>query len=64
MDPLQTPPPPNFSQKPKFHIFLFLKPSLNTQVQEGAGLKYYWIRNKNFYFSLPLSLDFMYFAAF
>ena len=28
MDPLQTPPPPNFSQKPKFHIFLFLKPSL------------------------------------
>ena len=22
MDPPQTPPPPNFSQKPKFHIFV------------------------------------------
>ena len=28
MDPPQSPPPPNFSQKPKFHIFSFLKPSL------------------------------------
>ena len=28
MDPPQTPPPPNFSQKPKFHFFFFLKPSL------------------------------------
>ena len=28
MDPSQTPPPPNFSQKPKYHIFFFLKPSL------------------------------------
>ena len=23
MDPPQTPPPPNFSQKPKFHFFFF-----------------------------------------
>ena len=33
MDPPQTPPPPNFSQKPKFNIFLFLKPSL---IQDNA----------------------------
>ena len=30
-------------------IFFF---SLNTQGQQGAGLKYYWIRNNNFDFSL------------
>ena len=28
MDPPQTPPLPNFSQKPKFDIFFCLKPSL------------------------------------
>ena len=28
--------------------------SLNTQRQQGAGLKYYWIRNNNFNFSLSL----------
>ena len=33
MNPPQTPPPPNFSQKPKFHIFFFLKPSLREFVK-------------------------------
>ena len=30
--------------------------SLNIQEQQGAGLKYYWIRNNNYNFSLSLSI--------
>ena len=36
MNPPQTPPPPNFSQKPKFHIF-FLKPSLKKVIGKGKS---------------------------
>ena len=40
MDPPQTPPPPNFSQKPKFNIFLSLpleRKLSQTQKETGIG---------------------------
>ena len=38
----------------EFVIFTASIFSLNTQGQQGDGLKYYWIRNDNFNFSLSL----------
>ena len=43
-----------FNPAPYCYIhYIYL--SLNTLRQQGAGLRYYWIRNNDFNFSLPLN---------